>query len=138
MTLILLAISLTIAFCVLAYNLAIYALPFAAGLTAFQYAYAADASFLISGLAAIGAALGSIALVIAVVGFAKNPAQRHVALAIFAIPAPIPGTTHVHGNANHMIDGGLVLNLLCGAGGLFIGIAAMINLYAVGTAVLTR
>jgi hypothetical protein len=36
MTLILLAISLTIAFCVLAYNLAIYALPFAAGLTAFQ------------------------------------------------------------------------------------------------------
>ena len=33
MTLILLAISLTIAFCVLAYNLAIYAMPFAAGLT---------------------------------------------------------------------------------------------------------
>ena len=89
MTLILLAISLTIAFCVLAYNLAIYALPFAAGLTAFQYAYAADASSLISGLAAISAALGSIALVIAVVGFAKNPALRLVALAIFAIPAVI-------------------------------------------------
>lgn len=138
MTLILLAISLTIAFCVLAYNLAIYALPFAAGLTAFQYAYAADASSLISGLAAISAALGSIALVIAVVGFAKNPALRLVALAIFAIPAVIAGYTVVHGIAKHMIDGGLVLNLLCGAGGLFIGIAAMINLYAVGTAVLTR
>jgi len=138
MTLILLAISLTIAFCVLAYNLAIYALPFAAGLTAFQYAYAADASSLISGLAAISAALGSIALVIAVVGFAKNPALRLVALAIFAIPAVIAGTTVVHGIAKHMIDGGLVLNPLCGAGGLFIGIAAMINLYAVGTAVLTR
>ena len=138
MTLILLAISLTIAFCVLAYNLAIYALPFAAGLTAFQYAYAADASSLISDLAAISAALGSIALVIAVVGFAKNPALRLVALAIFAIPAAVAGTTLVHGIAKHMIDGGLVLNLLCGAGGLFIGIAAMINLYAVGTAVLTR
>ncbi|MBN9583450.1 MAG: hypothetical protein J0G37_18320, partial [Afipia sp.] len=61
-----------------------------------------------------------------------------VALAIFAIPAVIAGTTVVHGIAKHMIDGGLVLNLLCGAGGLFIGIAAMINLYAVGTAVLTR
>ena len=83
-------------------------------------------------------ALGSIALVIAVVGFAKNPALRLVALAIFAIPAVIAGTTVVHGIAKHMIDGGLVLNLLCGAGGLFIGIAAMINLYAVGTAVLTR
>ncbi len=104
MTLILLAIFLTIAFCVLAYNLAIYALPFAAGLTAFQYAYAADASFLISGLAAIGAALGSIALVIAVVGFAKNPALRLVALAIFAIPAAVAGTTLVNGIAKLMSD----------------------------------
>ena len=138
MTLILLAIFLTIAFCVLAYNLAIYALPFAAGLTAFQYAYAAGASLLMSGLAAIGAALGSIALVIAVVGFAKNPALRLVALAIFAIPAAVAGTALVHGIAKHMIDGGLVLNLVCGAGGLFIGTAAMLNLYAVGTAVLSR
>ena len=138
MPLILLAISLTIAFCVLAYNLAIYALPFAAGLTAFQYAYAADASSLISGLAAISAALGSIALVIAVVGFAKNPALRLVALAIFAFPAAVAGYALVHGIAKHMIDAGFVLDLLCGAGGLFIGIAAMINLYAVGTAVLTR
>jgi hypothetical protein len=138
MTLILLAISLTIAFCMLAYNLAVYALPFAAGLIAFQYVYAAGASFFMSGLAAIGAALGSIALVIAVVGFAKNPALRLVALAIFAIPAAVAGTALVHGIAKHMIDGGLVLNLICGAGGLFIGIAAMLNLYAVGTAVLSR
>lgn len=36
MTLILLAISLSIALCVIAYNFAIYALPFMVGLTAFQ------------------------------------------------------------------------------------------------------
>ena len=77
-------------------------------------------------------------LVIAVVGFAK------IRLCVLSrwrsspFPAVIAGTTVVHGVAKHMIDGGLVLNLLCGAGGLFIGIAAMINLYAVGTAVLTR
>lgn len=133
-----LAISLTIALCVLAYNLAIYALPFAAGLTAFRYAYAADTGLPMSALAAIGAALTSIALVIAILGFAKNPALRVVALAIFAIPAAIAGYALVHGIAKHMIDSTVVLNLLCGAGGLFIGIAAMLNLYAVGTAVLSR
>lgn len=138
MTLILLAISLTIALCVLAYNFAIYALPFMVGLTAFQYAYGAHAGFLMSGLAAIGAALASIALVIAVVGFAKNPALRLVALAIFAIPAAIAGYALVHGITKNMIDSAIALNLLCGAGGAFIGLAAMLNLNALGSAVLSR
>ena len=39
MSLILLAISLTIMLCIIAYNLAIYALPFMVGLTAAQYAW---------------------------------------------------------------------------------------------------
>ena len=43
MSLILLAISLTIMLCIIAYNLAIYALPFMVGLTAAQYAWAAGA-----------------------------------------------------------------------------------------------
>lgn len=59
--------------CIVAYHLAIYALPFMVGLTAFKYVYATDAGFLMSGLAAIGAALLSIAVVIAVLGFAKKP-----------------------------------------------------------------
>jgi len=138
MTLILLAISLTIMLCIIAYNFAIYALPFMVGLTAFQYVYAADAGFLMSALAAIGSALASIALVIAVLGFAKNPALRVVALATFAIPAAIAGYALVHGVAKNMIDPGFALNLLCGAGGLFIGIAAMLNLNALGSAVLSR
>ena len=45
MTLILLAISLTVALCVIAYNFAIYALPFMVGLTAFQYVHGMDAGF---------------------------------------------------------------------------------------------
>lgn len=137
MTLILLVISLTIALCVLAYNFAIYALPFMVGLTSFQYAYGAHAGFLMSSLAAVGTALVSIVLVIAVVGFAKNPALRLVALTIFAIPAAIAGYALVHGITKNMIDSGLALNLLCGSGGLFIGIAAMLNLNALGTAVLS-
>ena len=138
MTLILLAISLTIAFCVIAYNFAIYALPFMAGLTAFQYVYGMEGGFLLSALAALGAALLSVALVIAVVGFAKNPALRLIALAVFAVPAMIAGYALVHGVTKNFVDSTIMLNLLGGAGGLFIGIAAMLNLNALGTGVLSR
>ena len=138
MTLILLAISLSIALCVIAYNFAIYALPFMVGLAAFQHVYGTGAGFFMSGLAALGAALASIALVIAVLGFARNPALRLVALAIFAIPAAIAGYALVYGVTKNAIDSTLLLNLLGGAGGLFIGVAAMLNLNALGTAVFSR
>lgn len=104
MTLILLAISLTIALCVIAYNFAIYALPFMVGLTAFQYVYGMEAGFLLSALAALGAALLSVALVIAVVGFAKNPALGLIALAVFAVPAMIAGYALVHGVTKNFVE----------------------------------
>src|SRR5690606_15282507 len=81
MTLILLAIVLTIAFCIVAYNLAIYALPFWAALVAAQHTWTAGAGFMMSAFAAIAAALLSIAVVIAVLGFAKNSILRLIALA---------------------------------------------------------
>ncbi|MVA27369.1 hypothetical protein V6582_21520 [Agrobacterium vitis] len=138
MTLILLAISLMITLCVIAYNFVIYALPFMAGLTAFQYVCGMEAGFLMSGLAAIVAALLSVALVVAVIGFAKNPGLRLIALAVFAVPAMIAGYALVHGVTKNFVDSAIVLNLLGGAGGLFIGISAMLNLNALGTSVVSR
>lgn len=138
MTLILLAISLTIAACVIAYNLAIYALPIMAAITAAQYAWGAGAGVLMSGFAAIGAALLSIALVIVVLGFAKNPILRFIALALFAVPAVIAGYALVYGITKNVIDSGVALNLLGGIGGLVIGVAAIINLNALGESILSR
>ncbi|ALV28363.1 MULTISPECIES: hypothetical protein [Hyphomicrobiales] len=138
MYLILLAIFLFVMACIVAYNFAIYALPFMVGLTAFQWVYATDAGFFMSALAAIGAALLSIGLVIAILGFAKNPALRLAALAIFAIPATIAGYALVYGITKNAVDSAIALNILGGAGGLFIGVAAMLNLNALGTAVLSR
>lgn len=138
MTLILLAVSLSIMACVLAYNFAIYALPFMVGLSAFRYVYASEAGFFMSGLAAITAALLSVGLVIAVLGFARNPALRLIALTIFAVPAAIAGYALVYGITKNAMDSSIALNLLGGAGGLFIGIATMLNLNALGTAVLSR
>lgn len=91
-----------------------------------------------SGFAATVAALLSIGLVIAVLAFAKNPALRLVALAIFAVPAAIAGYALVYGITKNAIDSTIALNLLGGAGGLFIGIAAMLNLNAIGESALSR
>ena len=138
MTLILLAISLTITACVSAYNLAIYALPVMSAITAAQYAWGAGAGVLMSGFAALGAALLSIVLVIAVLGFAKNPVLRLIALALFAVPAVIAGYALVYGVTKNAIDSTLALNLLGGVGGLVIGVSAIINLNALGESVFSR
>ncbi len=138
MTLILLAVSLTIAFCIIAYNLAIYAFPLWVGLTAAQYAWGAGAGIVMSVLAAIAAALLSVALVIAVLGSAKNPIFRLIALAVFAVPATVAGYALIHGIAKNAIDPSIALNLLSGAGGLFIGLAAIVNLNALGDGTLSR
>ncbi|BBB07715.1 hypothetical protein [Sphingopyxis sp. EG6] len=131
MTLILLAASLTIALSLIAWHLAIYALPVMTAITAFQYAHGAGAGFLMSAAAAIGAGLASVVFVLAVLGFAKNPALRLGALALFATPAAIAGYALVHGATKTMIDSAIALNLLCGASGLIVGIAALINLNGV-------
>ncbi len=138
MTLILLAISLTITACVIAWNLAIYALPVMAAITAAQFAWGTGTGVLMSGLSAAGAALLSIALVIAVLGFARKPVLRFIALALFAVPAVIAGYALVYGITKNAIDSSLALNLLGSIGGLVIGVSAIVNLNALGESVFSR
>ena len=107
-------------------------------ITAAQYAWGAGAGVLMSGFAALGAALLSIVLVIAVLGFAKNPVLRLIALALFAVPAVIAGYALVYGVTKNAIDSTLALNLLGGVGGLVIGVSAIINLNALGESVFSR
>ena len=70
-------------------------------------------------------------------GFAKNPILRILALAVFAVPAMVAGYALVHGVTHDAIHSTLALNLVCGAGGLVVGLAAMANLNALGDRVLT-
>ncbi|MBG6162821.1 fumarate reductase subunit D [Labrenzia sp. EL_195] len=138
MTLILLAVSLTIMLCVLAFNFAIYALPVMAGIVAFQQFHASGVGFGLSAFGALCSAFLSLILVIAVLGFVKSPIVRLIALGIFAVPAAIAGYALAHGLAKSAVDSAIVLNLLCGTSGLIVAIAAMINLLALGEDVLSR
>lgn len=138
MTLILLAIFLSVTLCVLAFNFAIYALPVMAGIVVFQHVHSAGAGFGLSALAALGGAVFSVGLVIAFLGFAKSPLLRLTALAVFTAPAAIAGYALAHGVAKNALDSAIMLNLLCGTCGLIVAVAAVINLRALGENVLSR
>ncbi len=97
----------------------------------------AGAGLFLSGLAAMGAALLSIALVIVVLGFAESgPAPDRAG--DLRDSGHHCGILLVLGVTKNAIDSTIVLNLLGGAGGLFIGIAAIVNVNALGVSVFSR
>lgn len=138
MTLILLAISFTIVLTIIALRLAMYALPCMIALAAFRYVHAMDANFLMSALAALGAAFLCVTLVVALLALAGDSVLRIIFLVIFAVPAAVAGYVLVHGVAHNAVESAIALRLLCGTSGLFVGIAAMFNISAFSAAILSR
>ena len=136
MSLVLLAISLSIALSVLAFRFAVFALPVMAGIAAFLQVQGGGAGFGLSFLAGLAGAALSVAFVIAILGFARNPFLRLGALGLFAVPAAVAGYTLAHGVAKHALDSGVMLTLICGGCGAVVAVAAMINLNALGEGLL--
>ena len=136
MSLVLLAISLSIALGVLAFRFAVFALPVMAGIAAFLQVQGGGAGFGLSVLAGLAGAALSVAFVIAILGFARNPFLRLGALGLFAVPAAVAGYALAHGVAKHALDPGVMLTLLCGGCGAVVAVAAMINLNALGEGLL--
>ena len=136
MSLVLRAISLSIALGVLAFRFAVFALPVMAGIAAFLQVHGGGAGFGLSFLAGLAGAALSVALVIAILGFARNPFLRLGALGLFAVPAAVAGYALAHGVAKHALDPGVLLTLLCGGCGAVVAVAAMINLNALGEGLL--
>ncbi|RDW13622.1 hypothetical protein [Paracoccus thiocyanatus] len=132
MTLILLAVMLTAVTCVIAWYLAIYALPVMVFVETFSFVHATETGFLLSVLAAGTAALLSVGLVLAVLFKARNPILCLLARAVFVIPAIIAGYALIHGVTHEAIESAIALKLLCGTAGLVTGIAALINLNGFG------
>ena len=136
MSLVLLAISLSIALGVLAFRFAVFALPVMAGIAAFLQVHGGGAGFGLSFLAGLAGAALSVAFVIAILGFARNPFLRLGALGLFAVPAAVAGYALAHGVAKHALDPGILLTLLSGGCGTVVAVAAMINLNALGEGLL--
>ncbi len=136
MSLVLLAISLSIALGVLAFRFAVFALPVMAGIAAFLQVHGGGAALGLSFLAGLAGAALSVALVIAILGFARNPFLRLGALGLFAVPAAVAGYGLAHGVAKHALDPGVLLTLPCAGCGAVVAVAAMINLNTLGEGLL--
>jgi hypothetical protein len=125
--LILLVLALAIAVGVIAFNLALYAMPLMVGVAAFQLAHGAGAGIVLSGLAALVAALLSVAAILAMLCLVRNPLVRLGGMAIFAGPAMIAGYALTHGMLKHAVDSAVAANVLSAIGGAAIGVAALAN-----------
>lgn len=114
--------------CVLAYTLAVYALPFMLGLTAAQFAYHTGSGLIgagLVGLVAAGAAFGILALLFDLL---RTPILRLIVALIFAAPAAVAGHALVHGVTKDAVPSEIWRQIFCIVGGGFVGVSAMMRL----------
>lgn len=115
---------------VLAYTLAVYALPFMLGLTAAQFAYQTGSGLIgagLVGLVAAGAAFGILALLF---DSLRSPILRLIVALVFAAPAAVARYALVHGITKESVPSEIWRQTFCIVGGGFVGISALMRLAA--------
>lgn len=126
----LMSVLLIAGLCVLAYTLAVYALPFMLGLTAAQLAYQTGSGLIgagLVGLVAAGVAFGVLALLFDTL---RSPILRLIVALIFATPAAVAGYALVHGVTKEAVPSEIWRQIFCIVGGGFVGISALMRLAA--------
>jgi hypothetical protein len=132
-TVMLMSVVLIAGLCVLAYTLAVYALPFMLGLTAAQFAYQTGSGLIgagLVGLVAAGVAFGILALLFDTL---RSPILRLIVALIFAAPAAVAGYALVHGITKESVPSEIWRQIFCIIGGGFVGISALMRLAAAPT-----
>ncbi|RCI80062.1 hypothetical protein DNK03_00215 [Brucella anthropi] len=116
--------------CVLAYTLAVYALPFLLGLAAAQFAYQTGSGLIGAGLVGLfsaGVAFGVLAVLFETI---RSPIIRLIVALIFAAPAAVAGYALVYGITKEAVPSDIWRQIFCLVGGGFVGIAAVMRLAA--------
>ncbi len=114
--------------CVVAYTLAIYALPFMLGVTAEQFAYQTGSGFIgagLVGLVAAGAAFGIVALLFDTL---RPPVLRLIVALFFAAPAAVAGYALIHGITKESVPSEIWRQIFRIVGGGFVGVSALLRL----------
>lgn len=109
--------------CVVAYTLAIYALPFMLGVIAAQFAYQTGSGFIgaeLVGLVAAGAAFGILALLFDTL---RPLILRLIVALVFAAPAAVAGYALVHGITKESVPFEIWRQIFCIIGGGFVGVS---------------
>lgn len=125
-----LSVVLVAILCVVAYTLAVYALPLMFGLTAARLAYNTSGGLVgaaLVGLVAAGLAFGLLALFFNTL---RQPILRLVVGLIFAAPAAVAGYALVHGITREAVPSEIWRQFFCIVGGRFVGVSALMRLAA--------
>lgn len=129
-TVMFMSVALIALLCVLAYTLAIYALPFLLGLAAAQFAYHTGSGLIgagFVGLFSAGVAFGILAGLFETI---RSPALRLIVALIFAAPAAVAGYALVYGITKEAVPSDIWRQIFCVVGGGFVGVAAWMRLAA--------
>lgn len=126
--LMLMAVALVAGLCVLAYTLAVYALPFVLGIEAAKWAYTSGSGLIGAGL--IGLVAGTAAYGLLAFAFAslRSPVLRLIVALVFAAPAAVAGYALVHGVTGEAVTSEVWRQIFCVIGGGFVGGSALLRL----------
>ncbi|MFC6446105.1 hypothetical protein [Shinella zoogloeoides] len=114
--------------CVLAYTLAVYALPFMLGVTAAQFAYHTGAGFIGAGLVGFAAAVAAFGVLALLFDTLRSPILRLIVALVFAAPAAVAGYALVHGVTKETVPTEIWRQIFCIFGGAFVGTSALLRL----------
>lgn len=99
--------------CVLAYTLAVYALPFMLGITAAQFAYHTGAGFIGAGLVGFVAAVAAFGVLALLFDTLRSPILRLIVALVFAAPAAVAGYALVHGVTKEAVPSKIWRTIFC-------------------------
>jgi len=122
--LMLLGVVLVGVMCVVAYTLAIYALPFMLGLLAARFAYETGAGLLGAGVVGLAAGAAAWGLLLLLFTTLRSPLLRLIVALVFAAPAAVAGYFLVHGIAREAVPSEVWRQIFCVIGGALVGLAA--------------
>lgn len=134
----LMSVALIAGLCVLAYMLAVYALPFMLGLTAAQFAYHTCASLIGAGLVGLGAAGAAFGVLGLLFDTLRSPILRLIVALVFAAPAAIAGYALVHGLTRESVPSEIWRAIFCLIGGGVTGTSALMRLIATASPIHRR
>jgi len=126
--LMLMTVALVAGLCVLAYTLAVYALPFMLGVEVARWAYASGSGLIGAGL--VGLVAGAVAYGLLIVLFmaVRPPILRLAVALVFAAPAVVAGYALVHGITCEAVPSEVWRTIFCLIGAGVTGLSALMRI----------
>lgn len=123
-----LGIMLFCSICVLAYTLAVYALPLTAAVAVARFAYATGAGLIGAGIVGLFAGAAFFGVIACRFATLRSPFLRFAVAVIFATPAAIAGYALVNGVSREVVPSEIWRQVFSIAGGGCVGLSALARL----------